>query len=329
MEIFNPASNVNFMGLRRYTVTISLLLVLVAIVSLATRGLNFALDFTGGSLVEVNYDSPVEVNEVSSTLEAAGFEGAVVQRFSSTSLSIRLPPPDLEAAEAASQGSSDAVESSIDDINAETERRVRAALTAGGRSVEVKPSEYVGPQVGAELAYNGVVAVLVVLAGIMIYVALRFEWKFALAVVAGEIHDVLITVGFFSITGLDFDLTVLAAVLAVDGYSVNDKIVVFDRVRELFRSARKLTPVEVLNRAVNDTLSRTIMTSATTFITVAALYFLGGPTLQGFALALMIGIFIGTLSSIFFACPVLLQLGVTKQDLLPRARDEAELARRP
>jgi preprotein translocase subunit SecF len=169
----------------------------------------------------------------------------------------------------------------------------------------------------------------VVLAGILIYIALRFEWKFAVATVVGEIHDVIVTLGFFSLLGLDFDLTVLAAILAVDGYSVNDKIVVFDRVRELFRSSRKASPVEILNIAVNQTLSRTIMTSLTTLLTVVALYVFGGPALEGFSLALIVGIVIGTLSSIFFACPVVLWLGVTKQDLLPRARDEGELARRP
>lgn len=327
MEIFNPNSNVNFMAIRRYTVAVSLFLVLVSIVSLATRGLNFALDFTGGTLVEVVYAEQIEQSEVSAALEAAEFRGAVVQRFSSTNLSIRLSP---EAVEAASNraGQADG-ESGLDARNAAVGQAVLEALTSGGRAVEIKRSEFVGPQVGEELAYNGIVAVLVVLAGIMIYIALRFEWKFSLAVVAGELHDVIIVLGFFSLTGMDFDLTVLAAILAVDGYSVNDKIVVFDRVREIFRSTRKATPVEVLNLAVNQTLSRTIMTSLTTLLTVVALYLFGGTSLEGFSLALIIGIVIGTLSSIFFAGPVLLALGVSKQDLMPKARDEAELARRP
>ncbi len=327
MEIFNPSSNVNFMAIRRYTVAVSLFLVLVSIVSLATRGLNFALDFTGGTLVEVVYAEPIEQAEVSAALEAAEFRGAVVQRFSSTNLSIRLSPEAVEAASERAGGSDG--ESSIDSRNAAVGEAVLAALTQGGRSVEIKRSEFVGPQVGEELAYNGIVAVLVVLAGIMIYIALRFEWKFSLAVVAGELHDVIIVLGFFSLTGMDFDLTVLAAILAVDGYSVNDKIVVFDRVREIFRSTRKAAPVEVMNLAVNQTLSRTIMTSMTTLLTVVALYLFGGTSLEGFSLALIVGIVIGTLSSIFFAGPVLLALGVSKQDLMPKARDEAELARRP
>ena len=326
MEFFNPSSNVNFMGIRRVAVGIALFLIAASIISLATRGLNFALDFTGGTLVEVLYEAPVEQAEVSRSLEAAGVEGAIVQRFSSTNFSIRLSP---EAVERLGAAADDLGESSLDGRNAAVGEKILEALNEGGHSVEIKRSEFVGPQVGAELAYNGIVAVFVVLAGILIYIALRFEWKFAVATVVGEIHDVIVTLGFFSLLGLDFDLTVLAAILAVDGYSVNDKIVVFDRVRELFRSSRKASPVEILNIAVNQTLSRTIMTSLTTLLTVIALYVFGGPALEGFSLALIVGIVIGTLSSIFFACPVVLWLGVTKQDLLPRARDEGELARRP
>lgn len=329
MEFFNPKSNVNFMGYRRFTVGLSLALILISIISLATRGLNFALDFTGGTLVEVVYAAPIEQETVSDSLRAAGVEGAVVQRFSSTNFSIRLSPESVEKLAAGNGDEVDVSESSLDDRNAAVGAKILEALSAGDHQVEIKRSEFVGPQVGAELAYNGIVAVLVVLTGIMIYIAIRFEWKFGLAVIAGEFHDVIITLGFFSLLGLDFDLTVLAAILAVDGYSVNDKIVVFDRVRELFRSTRKAQPSEILNIAVNETLSRTIMTSLTTLLTVAALYFFGGPALEGFSLALMVGIIVGTLSSIFFASPILLSLGVSKQDLLPKARDEAELARRP
>lgn len=326
MEFFNPKSNVNFMGIRRVTVIIAIALMAISIISLATRGLNFALDFTGGTLVEVLYEAPIEQADVSRKLEAAGVEGAIVQRFSTTNYSIRLSP---EAVERLGASADELDESSLDGRNAAVGAKILEALNAGGNSVEIKRSEFVGPQVGAELAYNGIVAVFVVLSGILIYIALRFEWKFAVATVVGEIHDVIVTLGFFSLLGLDFDLTVLAAILAVDGYSVNDKIVVFDRVRELFRSTRKAPPDEILNIAVNETLSRTIMTSFTTLLTVIALYVFGGPALEGFSLALIVGIIIGTLSSIFFACPLLLALGVSKQDLLPRAKDDAELARRP
>lgn len=324
MEVFNPNSNVNFMRIRRVTMAVAVTLMLISIVALATRGLNFALDFTGGTLVEVEFAEATEQSAVTERLEAAGIEGALVQRFSGTSFSVRLSPKAVEEDEATA-----AADSSIDDGNAATAGRVLQALSAGGVKVDIKRSEFVGPQVGAELAYNGIIAVLVVLAGIMIYIALRFEWKFAVATVVGEAHDVIVTLGVFAILGYDFDLTVLAAILAVDGYSVNDKIVVFDRVRELFRATRKDTPQEVINRAINSTLSRTIMTSLTTLLTCVALFIWGGPTLQGFALALIVGIVVGTASTIFFASPLLLSLGVTKEDLMPKAKNDEELNRRP
>lgn len=323
MEFFNPNANVNFMSLRRFTLAAAVVLIVVSLGSVFTKGLNLGLDFTGGTLVEVEFAEAAEQGAVGNALEEAGFRGAIVQRFSSTNMSIRLAPDHAAAAE------SDELESSLDDRNARVGQQVLEALDGVAGKVELKRSEFVGPQVGEELAYNGIVAVLVVLSGIMIYIAMRFEWRFALATIAGELHDVIVVLGFFSITGMDFDLTVLAAILAVDGYSVNDKIVIFDRVRELFRSTRKGDSVDVLNRAVNTTLSRTIMTSVTTLMTVVALFWLGGPTLQGFSVALIIGIVIGTLSSIFFSCPLLMALGVSKADLMPKARDEAELARRP
>jgi len=325
MEFFNPNANVNFMAIRKATLVAAVILLVVSLGSIFTKGLNLGLDFTGGTLVEVQYAEAIEQTDVSAALEAAGYRGAIVQRFSSTNLSIRLSPDSVEV----DAGPEGAPQSGLDDRSAKVGEEVLKALRADGAAVTLMRSEFVGPQVGRELAYNGIVAVLVVLSGIMIYIAMRFEWRFAVATIAGELHDVIVVVGFFSITGMDFDLTVLAAILAVDGYSVNDKIVIFDRVRELFRSTRKATTVEVLNRAVNTTLSRTIMTSVTTLLTVVALFFLGGQTLQGFSVALMLGIVIGTLSSIFFSCPLLMALGVSKADLMPKARDEAELARRP
>jgi preprotein translocase subunit SecF len=249
----------------------------------------------------------------------------VVARYDSKNFSIRLRPSESDNAAVKPTGG----ESAVDARSAAITARVKQALDASGHPANVKPSVYVGPQVGRELATNGAVAVVLVLLGIMIYIAARFEWRFAVATMLTEVHDVLITVGFFSITGIEFDLTVLAAVLAVDGYSVNDTIVVFDRVRELFRSSRKGDPLEILNRAVNNTLSRTIMTSLATMVTVVALFLFGGATLHGFSLALIVGIIIGTLSSIFFACPMLNYFGVSKQDLMPKTRNDAELARRP
>ncbi len=326
MEFFNPNSNVNFMGIRRYTVSISVILMLVSIFSLATRGLNFGLDFTGGSEVDVTFSQPTEQHDVSEAIEKAGFKGALVQRFDTRNFSIRFrPSAGGESIKPQAGGDT----SNLDARSTQIRTRVEKALADSGHPANVKPSVDVGPQVGKELATNGIVAVIVVLTGIMIYIAIRFEWRFAAATALTEIHDVIITLGFFSVTGIEFDLTVLAAVLAVDGYSVNDTIVVFDRVRELFRSARKGGSLEILNRAVNNTLSRTIMTSLATMLTVVALFFFGGPTLHGFSLALIVGIVIGTLSSIFFACPMLHIFGVSKQDLMPKVRDEAELARRP
>lgn len=324
MEFFNPNRNYDFMRYRRFTTGVAIFLIIASIFLLATRGLNFALDFTGGTLVEVQYEEAMEQSKVNELLERAGLEGALVQRFSSTEFSVRLAPRAVEVdREAAAQ------DSSIDDSSAATANRVLQALGADGDRVIIKRSEFVGPQVGKELAYNGIIAVLVVLAGIMIYIAIRFEWKFAVATVVGEGHDVIVTLGFFALTGMDFDLTVLAAILAVDGYSVNDKIVVFDRVRELFRATRKETPEQVINRSINTTLSRTIMTSLTTLLTCIALYVWGGPTLQGFAAALIIGIVVGTASTIFFAAPLLLNLGVNKEDLMPKSKDDPELDRRP
>ena len=328
MEFFNPKANVNFMGARRWSLVISFLLLAISIGSIATRGLNLALDFTGGSLVEVTYAQPIEQSDVSAALRAANINNAVIQRFDSTKYAIRLGPQEIEelakGAPTAAEG-----ESSLDSKNAQVSAGLMKALEAKGRQVTMKPSVYIGPQVGADLAWGGLVAVVVVLLGIIIYIWIRFEWKFAIATVATELHDVILTVGFFSLTGMEFDLTVLAAILAVDGYSVNDTIVVFDRVRELFKNTRNLTPVEVLNRAINSTLSRTIMTSLTTLLTVMALFFFGGPTLKGFSTALIVGIIVGTLSSIFFANPVPLWLGVTKQDFMPKAKEDAELERRP
>lgn len=335
MEFFNPNSNVDFMRIRRVSVVVALFLVVASIVTLSTKGLNFALDFTGGTLVEVSLDRPAAQSDVQAALSGAGFDGAVVQSFDAASFAIRLPPTEGEAPpeEAVDDGATpvpDAEESSLDARNAAVAASVVQVLaSATDAEVTLLRSEFVGPQVGRELATNGLIAVLVVITGIVIYIAFRFEWKFGVATVVGELHDVILTLGLFALTGRDFDLVVLAAVLAVDGYSVNDKIVVFDRVRELFRNTTRLNSVQVINRAINSTLSRTIMTGITTLLPVSSLYFFGGPALQGFALVIMIGVVVGTLSTIFLSAPLLLRLGVNKQDLLPKARDEAELARRP
>jgi len=334
MEVFNPNSNINFLGLRKISLGVSALLVVLAIGAIMTRGLNYGLDFTGGLLVEAKYEQPVDVSEVRDALTNAGFDHAVVQsiggaREVSIRLQVKKETAVKEAAKAepvkADAAKNEPTQSRGDQVAAE----VLAALKAKRQDVTIKPSAFVGPQVGDELKSDGVTAVIFVIIGIMIYIGIRFEWRFAVAAIASEIHDTLITVGFYAITQHEFDITVLASVLAVVGYSINDKVVVFDRVRELFRSLRKGEPVDILNKAINSTLSRTIITALFTAITMVALYFFGGPVVHGFALTMIIGIVVGTLSSIFFASPILLWLGVSKKDLMPVTRDNPELARRP
>lgn len=313
MEIFNPHSNIDFLRWRVVSVAISVLLIIASILAISVRGLNYGLDFTGGVLVEVNYRQPVDTGEVRGALSTAGFDNAVVQSLGGTrDVSIRLQPKGAQKTNA------DQVASNV-----------LKALQAKRPDVTLTRHDFVGPQVGAELRNSGVVAVIVVIIGIMIYLGLRFEKRFAFAALASEVHDTLITVGIIAAVQREFDMTVLAAVLAVVGYSINDKVVVFDRVREIFRSTRKAEPIQVLNRAINSTLSRTIITALFTAITMAALFFFGGPAVHGFAITMLIGILIGTLSSIFFANPILLWLGVSKKDLMPVTKENPELARRP
>ncbi|HET8942040.1 MAG TPA: protein translocase subunit SecF [Rudaea sp.] len=320
MEIFKHDSNIQFLRWRRISIVISTLLVLGSIFAIATRGLNYALDFTGGILVEAKYERPVDIKDVRSALSAAGFDHAVVQSVGGArEVSIRLQ------AESGKTDDSQAEKKRSDQVAGD----VLKALKATRSDVTKTRTDFVGPQVGKELKSNGVTAVIFVILGIMIYIGLRFEWRFAIAAIASEFHDTLITVGFYALTFREFDITVLASVLAVVGYSINDKVVVFDRVRELFRSTRKGDPEDILNRAINSTLSRTIITAAFTGVTMVALFFIGGPAVHGFALTMIIGIVIGTLSSIFFANPILLWLGVSKKDLMPVTRDNAELMRRP
>ena len=312
MELFNPNSNIDFLGGRKVSIAISVVLMLVSIGLIATRGLNYALDFTGGVLVEVQYAQPVEIDQVRAALEAGNFHNAQVQSLGGTrDVSIRLQPQ-------ADQKNADKVATDV-----------LAALKKQRADATLKRHDFVGSSVGAELKSDGFVAAVFVMFGIMIYIGIRFEKRFAFAAIASEFHDAILTLGFFAATQLEFDLTVLASLLAVIGYSINDKVVVFDRVRELFRLTRKAEPYEILNKAINQTLSRTIMTSLTTALAMAALFFFGGPAVHGFALTMLVGIVIGTLSSIFFANPILYWLGVSKTDLMPVTKENPELARRP
>ncbi|WP_018867387.1 MULTISPECIES: protein translocase subunit SecF [unclassified Thioalkalivibrio] len=301
-------SNIDFLGKRKITIAISLILILASIAMLATRGLNFGIDFTGGTLVEVGYPEAVELDPIRETLAAGGFAGAQVQTFgTSRDVLIRLPP------------------SEDDDDPAMLSNRVLNTLQDGGpQDPDLRRVEFVGPAVGEELREQGGLAMIYALAGILIYVAVRFEWRFSIGSVLALVHDVLITLGIFSLLQLEFDLGVLAAVLAVIGYSLNDTIVVYDRIRENFRVLRKQGTEQVMNNAVNKTLARTIVTSMTTLLVLFSLAFLGGAALQNFSIALIIGVIVGTYSSIFIAATAALMLGVDRQVLLPVKKEGAE-----
>ena len=312
MNLFPYDSKFDFMAWRKASLGIAIALLIIAVGALATRGLNFALDFTGGTLVELKFDKEADVGELREKLEAAGFENAVVQTLgASNDIIVRLKNVEGQ-------------------VNADkTGASVLEAVASAENQARLTRSDFVGPQVGKELADQGVIAVIFVAFGFLLYISVRFEWKFAIAAILATMHDVIICTGYFSVTGKEFDLNVLAGILSVMGYSINDTIVVFDRVRENFRSLHRVEAYEVLNRSVNQTLSRTIITSFVALLTVLALYFFGGAGLKGMAESQIIGIVIGTLSSIFVACPLLLWLGTTRVDLLPRAKDESDLARRP
>lgn len=310
MQIFKQTLKIDFLSKRKIAWIVSLILVAVSIVSIIMRGLNLGIDFTGGTLVEVGYQEAVELEPIRSALEAARFEDAIVQHFGAAKdVLIRLPVSENKNA-------------------AELSNQVLDALAATG-DLSMRRVEFVGPQVGEELRDDGGLSVLYALFGILVYVALRFEYRFALGSVAALVHDVVLTVGFFSITQAPFDLTVLAAVLAVIGYSLNDTIVVFDRIRENFRKMRKAQPIEVINGSVNHTLARTVMTSLTTLLVLFALFFIGGEVIHSFALALIVGVIVGTYSSIYIASSMLLLLNVSSQDLMPPEKDAAELDRQP
>ena len=293
----------NFMGARRITSVISSLLIIVSIFSLSYQGLNLGIDFTGGTLVEVGYSETVDLVKVRESFSNSNFSNATIQYFGSAKeILIRIPPQQgLNSADISSQ--------------------VLDLISADNVNAKMRRVEFVGPQVGKELKEDGGLAMLYALLCIMFYVALRFQMRFSVGAVAALIHDVLITLGFFSITGFNFDLTILAALLAVIGYSLNDTIVVFDRVRENFRKVRDKTPVDVFNISLNQTLSRTLMTSFTTLLVLIALFFLGGEIIHGFSIALIFGVLIGTYSSIYIANPVLIILKVSQRTILKEDKD--------
>lgn len=298
MQLLKDNINFDLMGKRKFALMISLVLIVISVAAIVMRGLNLGIDFTGGTLVEVGYVDSVELESVREALDSSGYGDAIVQYFGTAKdVLIRLPVADS------------------DDDKAKLSNNVLEALAVTGKP-EMRRVEFVGPQVGDELRDKGGLAMLYALIGILIYVALRFEWRFSLGSVAALIHDVIIVVGFFAVTQIEFDLTVLAALLAVIGYSLNDTIVVFDRIRENFRRLRKETSEGVINTSINQTLSRTLMTSITTLLVLIALFMYGGEVIHSFSIALIVGVLIGTYSSIYVASSSLLALNVSKEDLM-------------
>ncbi|MBF0470288.1 MAG: protein translocase subunit SecF [Gammaproteobacteria bacterium] len=306
MQLLKGETHFDFMAWEKLAIAFSTLLLLVALTSLFTRSLEFGIDFTGGTLIEVAYPSSADLVKVRKVLEEASFSDITVQHFGTASdVLIRIAPQ----AELSS---------------AELSDKVVRTLKQDEAAVELRRQEFVGPQVGEELTEDGGLAMLYALIGILIYVALRFEYRFAVGSVAALIHDVIITLGFFSLFQIEFDLTVLAAVLAVIGYSLNDTIVVFDRIRENFRKIRKGSSVDVVNASLNQTLSRTLMTSLTTLMVLISLFLFGGELIHGFATALIVGVVIGTYSSVYVASVTALKLGVSREDLLPVEKEGDE-----
>ena len=304
MEFFHKKTKFPFMGTRRRWYVVSTVLIVAALVSLGFRGLNFGIDFTGGVVLELKFPHAVDIEKVRGSIEKAGFAHAAVQSFGSPNdVMVRLLPQAGE------------------DTN-KVAASVLETIRASEPTVQLLRTEVVGPQVGAELANKGAMAILFTFIGILIYVALRFQWKLGVGAIVAALHDPVIILGFFSESQMTFDLPALAAILAVIGYSLNDTVVVFDRIRERFLSERKGTPAQVIDLAINETLSRTIMTHLTTMITIMALLVFGGVVLRGFSAALAIGVIVGTYSSIYIASAIALDLKLTARDLLPVHREK-------
>jgi len=300
MQLLKTNYVIDFMGKRNIAMIFSAILLLGAVGSIVTRGLSLGIDFTGGTLIEVGYTQDANLPVIRETLTQGGHGDASVQQFGTAKdILIRLAKSEEQSSSTLSNEVFGMLSKAVDG------------------QVELRRVEFVGPQVGDELTEDGFLAVLVALMAILIYVALRFEWRFAVGSVVALIHDVTITIGLFSLLQIEFDLPVLAAVLAVIGYSLNDTIVVFDRVRENFRKMRKGTSESIINSSLTQTLSRTLMTSLTTILVLLALFFLGGEIIHGFAFALLVGVFVGTYSSIYVASTSALMLGVSKEDLMP------------
>jgi len=298
---------IDFINKRKYAMVLSAFLLIVSVISLGLQGLKLGIDFTGGTLIEVGYQQTADLEDIRTKLASANYSGTNVQYFGSdTEVLIQLEPQSISSAKLSS-----------------------SIIQMLGDGIDVRRVEFVGPKVGEELTNDGGLALLYALIGILIYVAFRFEYRFALGSITALIHDVIITLGVFSILQIEFNLTVLAAILAVIGYSLNDTIVVFDRIRENFLSTRHIEPMPIVNDALNQTLARTLMTSLTTLLVLLALFYLGGEVIHSFAGALIIGVVIGTYSSIFVASSMILALGISKKDMLPSEKEKKEIDARP
>lgn len=306
MEFFRIKRDIPFMSWGKYTTTISLVTFIAALFFLYSKGLNLGVDFTGGTVMEVGYSQPADVNKIRATLLKIGMSDVSVQNFgTSRDVLIRLPArSDLSSARLS--------------------ETVIAALHQENQDAEIRRVEFVGPQVGQELVESGALALLIVSLGIIAYLAMRFEWKFGVAGVIANLHDVVIILGFFAFFQWEFSLTVLAAILAILGYSVNESVVVFDRIRENFRKMRKSTVSQVIDNAITRTMSRTIITHGCTQLVVTAMLFFGGEALHYFALALTIGILFGIYSSVLVASPIVMLLGVSREDLVKPEKKEVE-----
>ena len=314
MKFLNKKTNIDFMGKRKIAFTLSAILIISSISILIFRDLNFGLDFTGGTLIEVSYTTAPEISDVRANLANAGINDAVVQTFGTASdIVVRIPPKDVEG-----------------ESSAEISTIVLGALRQGVEDeILMRRVEFVGPQVGDELTEQGILAVVYSLIGIFLYVMIRFQWRFSVGAVTALVHDILITMGILALLQVEFDLTVVAALLAVIGYSLNDTIVLFDRIRENFPRLRKASSLEVVNISVNETLSRTLMTSMTTLLVLIALFIFGGEIIHSFAFTLIAGVVVGTYSSIYVASTTLLELGVSKFDLLAVEKEGAVLDQNP
>jgi len=304
MQLLNLQDTIKFMSIRRFSLAFSLLLIIGSLASFATKGINWGLDFTGGSLIEVSFAESADLQKIRAVMDEQGFRDATVQNFgSSKDVLIRMAPienADKTTADSKMVGN-----------------RIMASLTAMDDTATMRRIEFVGPSVGGELREQGGLAMLTALICILIYVAMRFEWRFAVGSVSALMHDVIITVGLFSVLGIEFDLTVLAAILAVIGYSLNDTIVVSDRIRENFLKMRQGDAEEIIDTSLTQTLNRTMVTSITTALVLVALLLVGGELIKGFATALLFGVVIGTYSSIYVASSIALGLGISKEDLMP------------